>query len=90
MHLFFECPFITNCWQSISICWNLQQQQPLDMVIEARDVFGNHIFKEIIITACWTIWTTTNRVTFNNANFCLNMCKEDLNKELGLVCIKAK
>ena len=58
------------------------------MVIEARDVFGNHIFKEIIITACWIIWTTRNRVIFDNACFSLNIWKEDFKKELGLVCIK--
>jgi hypothetical protein len=59
MNLFFECPFSTNCWQFISISWNLQLQ-PLDMIIEAQNVFGDHIFREIVITAYWIIWTTRN------------------------------
>jgi hypothetical protein len=49
LHLLFECPFSTSCWQSISVHWNLNLQ-PLDMVIIAREQFGSNIFREIIIT----------------------------------------
>jgi hypothetical protein len=90
MHLFLSVHSAQTVGSLSPIFWNLQQQQPLDMVVEAPNVFGNHIFREIIITACWIIWTTTNRVTFDNANLSLNLCKEDFKKELGLVCIKAK
>jgi len=54
-HLFFECPFSLACWNSINVHWDFTLQ-PLDMIIQARTDFGNHIFKEIFISACWTIF----------------------------------
>jgi hypothetical protein len=49
IHLFFECPFSTYCRQSISISLNMQLHL-LDMVINARNVSGNHMFREIVIS----------------------------------------
>lgn len=65
MHLFFECPFSQACWNSIGINWNLALP-PLDMIIDSRLTFGSPIFREIIITACWCIWTARNGVIFDN------------------------
>lgn len=65
-HLFFECPFSKECWDSIPINWNLNLS-PLDMVIVARINFGSSIFREIFITACWVLWRTRNVVIFDNA-----------------------
>jgi hypothetical protein len=39
--------------------------QPLDMMIEARTIFGSPIFSEIVITTCWVIWTSRNGVIFD-------------------------
>lgn len=44
-HLFFECTFSQDCWSSIPIAWNTNLQ-PLDMIIEARTVFGYVLFRE--------------------------------------------
>ena len=73
-HLFFECPFSHACWNTIPISWNLNLQ-PLDMVIEARESFGNSIFREIFITACWIIWLTRNSIIFDNGQ--VSICLED-------------
>jgi len=54
MHLFFECPFIIACWNSLDIHWNLNIP-PMDMVIEARLDIGRSYFREIIIATCWII-----------------------------------
>jgi hypothetical protein len=59
LHLFFECPFSSDCWATIPIIWNLNAS-PLDMILQAREAFDNSIFREIVITACWVIWTTRN------------------------------
>jgi hypothetical protein len=83
-HLFFECPFSSDCWNSIGIHWELSMQ-PLDMIIHARTTFGNHIFREIFITACWMIWNVRNGTIFDN-----KACLLADWKELGLVCTKAK
>ena len=53
-HLFFECPFSADCWNSINIHWNFNLQ-PLDMIIQARTDFDSHISREISIFACWVI-----------------------------------
>jgi hypothetical protein len=87
-HLFFECSFSQDCWSSISISWNLSLP-PLDMVIDAQTNFGNAIFRELFITACWVIWTMRNSVVFDNEQVSLNLCKRIYKDELDLVCIKA-
>jgi hypothetical protein len=88
-HLFFECPFSTSCWQSISIQRNLNLQS-LDMVITAREQFGSNIFRELVITACWAIWLCRNGIIFDNEEVSLNAWKRRFKDELGLVCTKAK
>jgi hypothetical protein len=89
LHLFFECPFSKECWDSIPIHWDLSLP-PLDMVIVARTDFGSSIFREIFITACWVIWKTRNVVIFDNAQASVDFWKIQFREELGLVCIKTK
>ena len=88
-HLFFECPFSRDCWSTIPINWNLNVSA-LDMIIQARENFGNANFREIVITACWIIWTTRNGVIFDNGQININIWKRRFKEELGLVCTKAK
>jgi len=67
-HLFFECPFSNSCWNPLSIHCDLSLQS-LDMMIEARTTFGSLILREIVIMACWAIWTTSNGVIFDNKSY---------------------
>lgn len=60
------------------------------MVIEARRSFGNPIFREIFITACWVIWTTRNKVIFDHGQVNVDAWKRDFKEELSLVCTKPK
>jgi hypothetical protein len=60
------------------------------MIIHARLDFGSHIFKEIFISACWTIWKARNRIIFYNKATSLMEWRAALKEDLGLVCIKAK
>ena len=88
-HLFFCCPFSIACWSSINIFWDTNLQ-PLDIVVsQARNTFGSAIFRELVITACWVIWTTRNGVIFDAKSFNLNSWRAAFKEELGLVCIKA-
>lgn len=84
----FECPFSQECWNTIPIIWNLNVQT-LDMVLQARQNFGSPIFREILITACWVIWTTRNGVIFDNLQHNTNLWKRQFREQLGLVCTKA-
>ena len=88
-HLFFECPFSRDFWSTIPINWNLNVRA-LDMILQARENFGNANFREIVITACWIIWTTRNGVIFDNGQININIWKRQFKEELGLVCTKAK
>jgi hypothetical protein len=89
MHLFFECTFSQDCWTFLGIFWNLNLP-PLDMVIEARTNFGNIIFREIVIAACWIIWTSRNRLIFDNIPCNMDNWKARFKEDIGLICIKAK
>lgn len=82
-HLFFECPFAQSCWTVIGIQWNFSIP-PLDMVIEARNAFGSSIFKEVMITACWTIWTSRNGLIFDNKACNVVSWKNRFKEEFGL------
>ena len=84
MHLFFECPFIIACWNSLDIHWNLNIP-PMDMVIEARLDIGRSYFREIIIATCWIIWTSGNRLIFYNIPCTVNKWKEHFKNEISLV-----
>jgi len=86
---FFTCPFSQDCWDYLHIYWNINLD-PLDMVIEARTVFGHSIFRELMITACWIIWKLRNSIIFYNETCSLSIWKRLFKEELGLVCIKAK
>jgi hypothetical protein len=88
-HLFFECPFSRDCWATIPISWNLNLN-PLDMILQAKEDFHNIIFREIMITACWIIWKTRNKVIFDNGQKCIAEWKRQFKDELALVCTKAR
>lgn len=88
-HMFFSCRFSQDCWDSLHIFWDLSLD-PLDMVIEARRMFGHHIFRKLMITACWIIWKMRNSIIFDNGTCSLPVWKQLFKEELGLVCIKAK
>lgn len=60
------------------------------MVIEARTSFGHHIFRELMIIACWIIWKVRNNIIFDNGTCNMLIWKRLFKEELGLVCIKAK
>jgi len=87
-HLFFECNFSQACWGSIPISWNLNLP-PLDMMVNAREKFGSQIFKEIVIIACWTIWTLRNSIIFDNGQCSIPTWRRKFKDEMDLVCIKA-
>jgi hypothetical protein len=88
-HLFFDCSFSRDCWNALHIFWD-DSLDRLDMIIEARRLFGHNIFREIVITACWIIWKTRNGIIFYHGDRNFNRWKCHFKDELGLVCINAK
>jgi len=59
------------------------------MMLNAREQFGNQIFREIVITACWAIWTLRNSIIFENGPRSIAAWRRRFKAELDLVCIKA-
>ncbi|KAG2650254.1 hypothetical protein PVAP13_1NG224419 [Panicum virgatum] len=65
-HLFFSCPFATNCWLRLNIAWNLD----LDLhqrVSQARNNFQHGFFMEVFLIGPWELWKVRNAVIFDNA-----------------------
>ena len=89
-----QAQVITNQIHFFKLAWlgknHELPRQPLDMIIQARTDFGNHIFREIFISACWTIWNDRNGFIFDNKATSLADWRAALKEDLGLVCIKAK
>ena len=63
-HLFFECSFSQACWTYVGINWELNLP-PLDMIITARNNFGSPMFREVLLTTCWSIWCSRNDLIFD-------------------------
>lgn len=59
-------------------------------MITTRNAFGKLTFRELVITACWIIWEKRNGIIFYGERCSLSKWKNDLKKELALVCMKAK
>jgi len=53
------------------------------MLTKARINFGSHIFREIFITAAWTIWKVRNGAIFDNKAVSLTEWKILLKEEIG-------
>jgi hypothetical protein len=62
-HLFFECSFAQQCWESINIHWNMTQPIP-NRVILAKRNFGGPCFMEVMACAAWNLWKVRNDLIF--------------------------
>jgi hypothetical protein len=54
-HLFFSCPFASECWNNIGIQWQLNVPF-FQMMESARYDFNHTFFMEVFIIAAWHIW----------------------------------
>jgi len=68
-HIFFTCPFASQCWASINFVWdhsiNLQ-----DRFIQARQSHGHSFFTEASLIAAWKIWKMHNDKVFKRREPC--------------------
>ncbi|KAF8669911.1 hypothetical protein HU200_051092 [Digitaria exilis] len=58
-HLSFSCSFSTWCWRFMNIQWDLRLSL-MERIIQGRRDFRNKIFRELIMVACWALWTHRN------------------------------
>jgi hypothetical protein len=64
-HLFFSCPFSTECWRHLGINRNLTIGFH-QMMTEARQQWSNPFFMEFVMLGAWLIWKQRNGLIFNN------------------------
>ena len=62
-HLFFECPFVVQCWASINFNWDTSLPLP-ERFIRACDVHGLEFFTEASIIVAWELWKLCNDKIF--------------------------
>jgi hypothetical protein len=63
-HLFFLCPFSQECWNSLHISWDFNQEF-FSMMEDARHKFHNDLFMETFLIGAWLIWKQRNAFIFN-------------------------
>ena len=62
-HLFFTCPFATQCWSSIHFNWNNQLSLE-DRLIDAQSTHNLPFFTEATMIAAWELWKLRNDKIF--------------------------
>lgn len=88
-HLFFECPFSKQCWQSILIHWDLNLT-PDSMLLAARQRFNSKIFREVLIIGCWSMWCHRNQIIFDGGTLSLARWKIAFREEFMQLGYRAK
>lgn len=62
-HLFFDCAFAKECWNTIHIDWDASLTL-LDRFIQARSARTIPFFTEATLIAAWEIWKVRNDKIF--------------------------
>jgi hypothetical protein len=62
-HLFFDCPFVINCWNQLSIVWN-NNLLISARILKSKQVFGGPCFIEVFACATWNFWKIRNDYIF--------------------------
>lgn len=64
-HLFFQCPFSSECWAQFGLVWNLSLGFN-EMLFAAKNSYTSSHFVEKVLYAAWNIWGQRNDLIFNN------------------------
>jgi hypothetical protein len=66
-HLFFECPFAQQCWNSIGFAWDVSLPL-MDRIVTAHNVHHMPFFIEASVIAAWELWKIRNDRVFRGQN----------------------
>jgi hypothetical protein len=53
-HLFFNYPFVAQCWDKLDIIWDLSLELE-DRVAQAKQASGWAFFTEVVMIAAWEL-----------------------------------
>jgi hypothetical protein len=62
-HLFFDCPFVINCWNQLNIVWN-NNLLISARILQSKQVFRGPCFIEIFACATWNFRKIRNDYIF--------------------------
>ena len=81
LHLFFDCPFAINCWETIL---NNKRRgiSVWDECCFTRDTLPKKIAMDILIMGCWNIWMQRNNNIFHNVRHGVTSWRLQLKKDL--------
>jgi hypothetical protein len=88
-HLFFECVFARECWQSIGIHWSITQNFSHE-VCNTKASFIGPCFMEIFASVAWNIWKAQNEYIFQNITPSVNRWRVGFQHDLLLHRFKVK
>jgi hypothetical protein len=73
-HLFFNCDFAQQCWEFLSIQWDMSRLFS-EKFMAARAAFEGSCFMEIVACAVWNIWRSRNDFIFKGVPISFNRWK---------------
>jgi hypothetical protein len=88
-HLFFECAFARDCWNSINIQWP-SDKSLAEGFWEVKTNFQGPCFVEIFACAAWNIWKSRNDFIFQAIPFSLERWKIGFQNDLWLHHFRVK
>jgi hypothetical protein len=88
-HLFFNCAFSQWCWRLLHISRS-QLDNHLDRIVDGRRKFGNRMYREVFLIACWAIWCHRNEIIFDGVHASLNRWKQLFRQEFQLLLHRGK
>lgn len=88
-HIFLECPFAKECWNSIGITFQ-SNITITEAVLEIRSQSNHHFFMISGIMMSCAIWTFRNDFIFKNIQPDVRRVKEVFKKEIQLLFLRAK
>ena len=63
-HLFFTCPFATQCWNRLGFTWDNTLNLG-DRIVQARNTHNMQFFMEASMIAAWELWKMRNDKIFD-------------------------
>lgn len=59
LHLFWDCPFAFDCWESINI-QRVRGISVIDEIFFSKEALPKHFALSIVVMGCWHIWQQRN------------------------------
>lgn len=84
LHLFFQCPFSSQCWAQFGLVWDLSLNFE-EMLYTAKSSYRSSHFVEKVLYAAWSIWKPRNGLIFNNVAPSIASWRAFFKNELSLL-----